>query len=280
MRIAGKRITPKQVFLKTTVKAEELGIKAPSHMTVYRVLKPLIDKKKQTKNIRSPGWRGTQLSVKTRAGKDLSVEYSNHVWQCDHTRADVLLVDKYGELLSRPWLTTVIDTYSRCIMGINLGFDAPSSQVVALALRHAILPKNYSPKYGLHEEWGTYGLPQHFYTDGGKDFRSPSREQLEALAKVIGIDADRLAQMLPPKGTGMKLSPIRLCAACYIENPCHQIEWQFKQTDRCHKHQLRLLSECPNCKARFQIPAMWIDGWCHRCFLPFSEMKKYQKPIG
>lgn len=173
-----KRITPKQVFLRTKVKAQELGIKAPSHMTVYRVLKPLIEKKQQAKSIRSPGWRGSQLSVKTRAGQDLSVEYSNHVWQCDHTRADVLLVDKYGELLGRPWLTTVIDTYSRCIVGINLGFDAPSSQVVALALRHAILPKHYGAEYSLHEEWGTYGLPQHFYTDGGKDFRSNHLNQI------------------------------------------------------------------------------------------------------
>jgi len=55
--------------------------------------------------------------------------------------SDVLLVDKGGNILGRPWLTTVIDTYSRCIMGINLGFDAPSSQVVTLALRHAMLPK-------------------------------------------------------------------------------------------------------------------------------------------
>ena len=173
-----KRITRKQVYLRTKIKAQELGIKAPSHMTVYRVLQPLIDKKEKAKSIRSPGWKGTQLSVKTRAGQDLSVEYSNHVWQCDHTRADVLLVDKYGKLLGRPWLTTVIDTYSRCIMGINLGFDAPSSQMVALALRHAILPKHYNPEYELHEEWETYGLPQHFYTDGGKDFRSNHLNQI------------------------------------------------------------------------------------------------------
>jgi putative transposase len=51
------------------------------------------------------------------------------VWQCDHTRVDVLLVDRNGELIGRPWLTTVIDSYSRCVMGINLGFDAPSSQI-------------------------------------------------------------------------------------------------------------------------------------------------------
>jgi len=173
-----KRITPKQVFLRTKAKAFEMGIESPSHMTVYRMLNPLIEKKKQAKSIRSPGWRGSQLSVKTRAGQDISVEHSNHVWQCDHTRVDVLLVDKYGELLTRPWLTTVIDTYSRCIMGINLGYDAPSSQVVALALRHAILPKSYGKEYRLHQEWGTYGLPQHFYTDGGKDFRSNHLNQI------------------------------------------------------------------------------------------------------
>ncbi|ACK66252.1 integrase catalytic subunit [Rippkaea orientalis PCC 8801] len=115
-----RRVTRKQVYLRTKAKAEELGINLPSHMTVYRILQPFIEKQQKKKSIRSPGWRGSQLSVKTRAGQDLSVEYSNHVWQCDHTRADILLVDKYGELLGRPWLTTVIDTYSRCIMCLTL----------------------------------------------------------------------------------------------------------------------------------------------------------------
>ncbi|WP_199326595.1 Mu transposase C-terminal domain-containing protein [Nostoc sp. FACHB-888] len=173
-----KRMTRQQVFIKAKAEAEELGVKPPSHMTVYRILQPLIDKIEQAKSIRSPGWRGSRLSVKTRDGKDLQIEHSNQVWQCDHTRVDVLLVDQHGKILSRPWLTTVIDSYSRCIMGINLGYDAPSSQVVALALRHAILPKQYGSEYGFHEEWGTSGLPQHFYTDGGKDFRSNHLQQI------------------------------------------------------------------------------------------------------
>jgi len=173
-----KRMSPKQVFIRVQATAEDLGVKSPSHMTVYRILNPLIEKQEKAKSIRSPGWRGSQLSIKTRAGQDISVEYSNHVWQCDHTRVDVLLVDKYGEILGRPWLTTVIDTYSRCIVGINLGYDAPSSQVVALALRHAILPKQYGSEYELKEEWGTYGKPEHFYTDGGKDFRSNHLNQI------------------------------------------------------------------------------------------------------
>lgn len=168
-----KRMNPKQVALKVLAKAGAIADdNSPSYRTVLRVLKPILEKQEKAKSIRSPGWRGSNLSVKTRDGDDLDISYSNQVWQCDHTRADVLLVDQHGKLLVRPWLTTVIDSYSRCIMGINLGFDAPSSQVVALALRHAILPKRYGAEYKLNCEWGTYGTTQYLFTDGGKDFRS------------------------------------------------------------------------------------------------------------
>lgn len=105
----------------------------------------------------------------------------------------------------------------------------------------------------------------------------PSQQQLEALATVVGVEADRLAQMLPPAGIGMKLEPIRLCGACYAQVPCHRIEWQFKVTAGCDRHQSRLLSECPNCKARFPIPAKWVEGSCQRCFITFEKMAQYQK---
>jgi putative transposase len=62
----------------------------------------------------------SRLSVKTRDGPDLTIEHSNQVWQCDHTLADVLLVDLEGKLFGRPWLTAVTDSYSRCIVGINV----------------------------------------------------------------------------------------------------------------------------------------------------------------
>ncbi|QUS60550.1 Mu transposase C-terminal domain-containing protein [Synechocystis sp. PCC 7338] len=178
-----RRMTPKQVAVRVQVRAQELGDdKAPSYRTVLRVLEPVINNKKKT--IRSPGWQGSTLSVKTRDGFDLDISYSNQVWQCDHTPADVLLVDREGKLLGRPWLTTVIDSYSRCIVGINIGFDAPSSQVVALALRHAVLPKQYGAEYKLHCDWGTLGLPQYLFTDGGKDFCS---NHLSEIASQLGF---------------------------------------------------------------------------------------------
>lgn len=51
---------------------------------------------------------------------------------------------------------------------------------MALALRHAILPKRYAWEYKLHCEWGTYGKPEQFYTDSGKDFRSNHLSQIAA----------------------------------------------------------------------------------------------------
>jgi putative transposase len=98
------------------------------------------------------------LWITTREGIELAIEWSNQVWQCDHTKIDVLVVDQSGEVLGRPWLTIVVDTYSRCLMGLHLGFDAPSAQVVGLALRHAILPKQYAVAYELQQVWDTYGL--------------------------------------------------------------------------------------------------------------------------
>lgn len=105
----------------------------------------------------------------------------------------------------------------------------------------------------------------------------PSRQELEALADVVMVDADRLAQMLPPKGITMKPRPILLCAVCYVENPYHWIEWQFKEGWGCDRHQLRLLAKCTNCETPFLIPALWVQGECPHCFLPFATMAKRQK---
>jgi putative transposase len=177
-----RRMTPAQVVLRVRARAQELGVEDyPKRTTVYSILQPQIAKQ-QAK--RSLGWRGDRLLIRTREGIELAIEWSNQVWQCDHTKIDVLVVDQSGEVLGRPWLTIVVDTYSRCIMGLHLGFDAPSAQVVGLALRHAILPKQYAVAYELQQVWDTYGLPQYLYTDGGKDFRS---QQLEQVATELGM---------------------------------------------------------------------------------------------
>ena len=100
-----------------------------------------IERLEHKQKSRSIGWQGETLKLRTKEGIELDIEYSNQVWQVDHTRADIMVVDGQGAPLGCPTLTTVVDTYSRCIIGIHLGMDYPSAAVTCLALRHAILPK-------------------------------------------------------------------------------------------------------------------------------------------
>lgn len=100
----------------------------------------------------------------------------------------------------------------------------------------------------------------------------PSLEQLEKLSAIVQVDMATLQMMCP--SAPMKMAPIRLCSACYGEKPYHRMEWQYKEIYKCDRHNLNILSECPNCGARFKFPALWVDGWCHRCFTPFAEMNQ------
>lgn len=113
----------------------------------------------------------------------------------------------------------------------------------------------------------------------------PTLQELEALSSVVGVNVDRLMEMLPSQGMTMKPRPIRLCGACYAESPCHRVDWQLKDKIRCdgytgrrHPHNLRLLTKCTNCETPFPIPADWVQGECPHCFLPFVTMAKRQKP--
>jgi putative transposase len=182
----GRRMSRAQVAVRVAARGEELGeSNPPSRTTVYRVLASEIEAQQQRQRRRSIGWQGESLILKTREGLEVEVKASNQVWQCDHTRVDLLVVDQVGEVLGRPWLTTVIDTYSRCIVGLHVGMESPSAVVVCLALRHAILPKQYSSSYELTQAWGTYGVPRYLDTDGGKDFQSKHLEQVASELKIV-----------------------------------------------------------------------------------------------
>lgn len=107
----------------------------------------------------------------------------------------------------------------------------------------------------------------------------PTVREFQALAEVVGVDSIRLRAMLPAKGMDMKCEPIRMCGACYGEVPCHRMEWQYKSVWKCDRHKLKLISKCPNCRAKLKMPALWEHGFCHRCHLPFTEISKFQTLI-
>jgi putative transposase len=171
----GRRMNLSQVFNQVKSHAvTELGLpkdkgEYPSIGFVYG----MFDKQKKEK--RNPG-QGPGIVIKTidkdDVREDIVVERSNQVWQIDHTKLDNLLVDADGSMVGCVWITSVIDSYSSCIMGYYLSFMSAGSHEVALALRHAILPKHYGAEYGLQKEWEVCGLPEYIVTDRAKEFKS------------------------------------------------------------------------------------------------------------
>lgn len=173
----GRCMNRNQVFVQVEGHAKlELGLKLegeyPSRGFVYKVLEPLIRSQKKK---RHPG-QGPGIVIKVvdfqKNSQEIVVERSNQVWQIDHTKLDNLLVNANGEIAGSIWITAVIDTYSSCVMGYHLGFVNPGSHEVALALRHAIWYKNYSPEYELDRPWEACGLPEYIVTDRAKEFKS------------------------------------------------------------------------------------------------------------
>ncbi|WP_308113719.1 Mu transposase C-terminal domain-containing protein [Arthrobacter sp. ISL-30] len=91
-------------------------------------------------------------------------ERPNAIWQADHTELDILVLDANLKP-ARPWLTTMLDDYSRAICGYTVFLGAPSATNTALALRQVIWPKAGTG-------WPMCGIPDVLYVDHGSDFTS------------------------------------------------------------------------------------------------------------
>jgi putative transposase len=90
-----------------------------------------------------------------------------HICHIDHTELDIeLLCSNTGRNLGRPWLTLLIDAFSRRLLAVALAFDPPSYRACMIVLRECVRRHNR--------------LPQIVVVDGGKEFESVYFETLLA----------------------------------------------------------------------------------------------------
>ncbi len=98
--------------------------------------------------------------------------------EIDHSPLKLVVGTKAGPI-GQPWLTVLIDYYSRMIVGFCVGFEPPSYAVIMEALRQAILPKSYVadrfPR--VKGAWPCFGIPEKLVCDRGSDLTSKDLEQ-------------------------------------------------------------------------------------------------------
>lgn len=118
-----------------------------------------------------------------------SGEYPLHQVEVDHTPMDLLL-KRPGQKPARPWITALIDRYSRYILGFYISFDAPSWYTVAMALRLAVVPKQAYLKsldYDFKFDWLAFGCPDYLIMDQAPEFQCAA---LEWAASDLNISLD------------------------------------------------------------------------------------------
>ena len=100
-------------------------------------------------------------------------DYPLAVAQIDHTPVDVIIVDEHDrQPIGRPYLTIVIDVFSRMILGFAIYLEAPSAFTSGLAITHAVLPKDeWLAEMGLEIVWPCWGKMRKLHSDNAKEFR-------------------------------------------------------------------------------------------------------------
>jgi putative transposase len=114
--------------------------------------------------------------------------------EADHTLLDIILIDPVTKTsLGRPWLTALIDRYSRCIIGWSIGFHPPSWTSVMEALQHAVMSKDdyVAALGGIHEEHPCHGSPDRLFTDGGRELLGTSMRAVEAALNMKVVPLPR-----------------------------------------------------------------------------------------
>ncbi len=144
------------------------------------------------------GFIRNQISQSVMGELPAGTEPRQHV-MCDHCRLDIVLQDQvYRKPTDRPWLTLLLDTYSRMIYGYFLSFDSPSSLSVTAALLTAILPKEeLLNKFGIDAPYPIHGLPKRIQVDNSKEFMS---EHLKLFCKSYNIDLEFRPVRRPDRG--------------------------------------------------------------------------------
>ncbi len=149
-----------RVYGALVSRCEQLGLVPPSGATFHRAIR---SRPKHEQALKRQGHRAAyryeipylELSLTTPRHGERPFE----VCHIDHTQLDLeLLCSRTGVNLGRPWMTLLVDAFSRRILAVFVTFDEPSYRSCMMVLRLCV------QRHGR--------LPQIIVVDNGPEFRS------------------------------------------------------------------------------------------------------------
>lgn len=158
--------TAKQVYRELLVKCEELNIDPPSYQTLCTAINNLSKYEvEESRKGRRAAYKFEELYTELEFTTPKHGERVFELAHIDHTELDIEL-KLTGHKTMRPWLTVMIDAFSRRVLAFYLTFEPPSYRSCMMIIRECV--KNYNR------------LPNYLVLDGGKEFHSVYFESLLA----------------------------------------------------------------------------------------------------
>lgn len=169
--LTAEKPDPHAVIEEVGLQCFQKQLKRPHGNTIRNRISMLSDRtkmeKRQSKKIAAEKYEPLR-------GHFPGADYPLAVVQIDHTPMDVIVVDEqYRQPIDRPYLTIVIDIFSRMILGFAIYLETPSAFTSGLAISHAVLPKEeWLQELGLNNvKWPCWGKMRKIHCDNAKEFR-------------------------------------------------------------------------------------------------------------
>lgn len=173
--LSDKQITKKTAYRQVDLACSKEGLRSPSYRAFCNILKASASVSEKT--IARKGIKAARNFGTIDWGSLDPARHGDRPWEVghiDHTELDIELLDSKTKCnLNRPWLTILVDGFSRRILAVVLSYDVPSYRSCMLIIRECV--RRHSR------------LPQKLVVDHGKEFESIYFESLLAQLRITKI---------------------------------------------------------------------------------------------
>jgi putative transposase len=166
------------------IQCKDDGLPVPSINTIKNRISAIAEFE-IAKHRRGPRKAAELFGQKT--GKIKGADYPLSWVQIDHTKLDIVIVDDAEDRgpLGRPWVTILIDLFSRVPIGLYISLDPPGNFGTGFAIATALFPKDKMlAKFGIDAEWPIWGPMKLLHCDNAGEFHS---KMLENACQQYGI---------------------------------------------------------------------------------------------